>query len=341
MVRSFGTIAARLAFVVGLGWGVLGFVAADLVLAVVLLVGLGPAWARMTRWRFRPALARELFVVGFPRVPHGALHQVTAMADRFLLAWFLPLDALGRYSVAATIASTLKLYPVALTTAWTPLAFEAMRRPDAPVFYARTATYAYTVMAALATSLVLVADPAIRLLTPEAYHGAAALVPLLVVGVTIQAAANFMSTALQIAKRISPFAVIALVGAIASVAANLAFIPPLGEQGAALASAGAQLALFVATWWFVRTAYPIPYERGRLARTTLVALVAGGAGVAVRAAAPRGVADAASLLLLAAFPLGLIVARVFRPTEVARLRRWIGDLARAPGPPASGPRLES
>ncbi len=323
VVRAFGTIAARLVFVVGLRWSVLGFMAADLVVSLVLMAGLWPTMARMTVWRFSAKAARELLVVGLPRVPHGALHQVTAMADRFLLGMYLSLDQLGLYSIGATVASTLKLYPVALATAWTPLAFEAMRRPDAPVFYARTATYAFAVLAGLSTAVVLLGDPLIRLLTPAPYHPAAALIPLLVLGFAIQACANFASTALQIAKHIVPFPIITLVAAVVSVAANLLLIPLLGTQGAALASAIAQVALFAATWWFVEQAYPIPYERGRLARIAGVASIVTLAGLAVRATTPELAADVASVVLLLLFPAGLLAARVFRPTELASLRTWV------------------
>ncbi|HSG01750.1 MAG TPA: oligosaccharide flippase family protein [Vicinamibacterales bacterium] len=329
MVRSFGTIVARLIFVVGFRWSVLGFMVADLVVSLILFVGLWPTLRRMTAWAFSWTAARELLVVGLPRVPHGLLHQVTAMADRFLLGMYLSLEQLGLYSIAATVASTLKLYPVALTTAWTPLAFEAMRRPDAPVFYARTATYAFTVLAALSTALVLVGSPLVRLLTPEPYHPAAALVPLLVLGVAIQACANFVSTALQIAKHMVPFPIITLVAAVVSVAANVLLIPVFGTQGAALASAIAQLALLIATWWFAHHSYPIPYERGRLARITGVAVAVSLAGMLVREMTGQLAADVVNVLLLAAFPAGLLAVRVFRPTETASLRAWLRSLLRS------------
>ncbi|HUF48520.1 MAG TPA: oligosaccharide flippase family protein [Vicinamibacterales bacterium] len=335
MIRAFGTIVARLVFVVGFGWSVLGFMVADLVLSVVLLVGLWPTWRRMTRWRFSSVLARDLLVVGLPRVPHGALHQVSAMADRLLLGWYLPLDALGLYSVASSVASTLKLYPVALITAWTPLAFEAMRRPDAPVFYARTATYAFVVLAALATALVLLADPVVRLLTPPAYHTAAALMPWLVFGLVLQAAANFLSTALQIAKRIAPFPLITLVAAIASVAAGVVLIPRFGTQGAAFATVVAQAALLGATAAFAHHAYPIPYERARLAKIGAVALFVALGGILARAVAPAGVADLLAVALLAAFPAGILLVGVFRGTEIASLRDWLRSLGLGP---LAGPR---
>jgi O-antigen/teichoic acid export membrane protein len=334
MVRSFGTIGARLVFVVALGWSVLGFMVADLLLSVVLIAGMWPTWTRMTRWRFSPVLARELLVVGLPRVPHGVLHQVTAMAAPFILSWYLTLDQVGLYSVASSVASTLKLYPVALVTAWTPLAFEAMRRPDAPVFYARTATYAFVVLAALGSAIVLVGDPVVRLLTPPAYHPAAALLPWLVLGLVLQAAANFISTALQIAKRITPFAIITFVAALASVAANVLCIPRFGTQGAAFASVVAQATLLLATAWFSHRAYPIPYEGVRLVKISAVAVAVAGLGVVARATFSAGVADVVAVALLASFPAGVLVAGVFRPTEIASLREWLRALARRPPAPA-------
>jgi O-antigen/teichoic acid export membrane protein len=323
VIRTFGTIAAKLVFVVWLDMSVLGFLVADFVLALVLLTGLLPILRRMAAPRFSPTAARELFAIGLPRVPHGALHQVMAMADRVFLGYYLPLDRLGLYQVASSIANGLKLYPVALSTAWSPFAFESMRRPDAKALYARLATYAFALMAGLAVALVLLADPLVRLMAAPEFRGASALIPLLALGITIQASATFVSTALHIAKRIGPFPIITLVAAAASVAANVLLIPVFGLQGAALAAVCGQTALFAATWYFVRRIYPIPYEASRLARIAAIALTVAAAGVAARAMLTFGPATGVNLLLLAAFPAALLASRVFRPTEIARLRQWM------------------
>lgn len=322
VIRTFGTIAAKLTFVVWLDMSVLGFLVADFVLAVILLLGLSPILRRMAAPRFSVPAARELFAIGLPRIPHGTLHQVMAMADRLFLGYYLPLDRLGLYQVASSIANGLKLYPVALSTAWSPFAFESMRRPDAKELYARMATYAFALMAGLAVAMVLLADPLVRVMAAPEFRGASALIPLLVLGITIQASATFVSTALHIAKRITPFPIITLVAAVTSVAANIVLIPLFELQGAALAAACGQTALFAATWYFVRRIYPIPYEASRLLRIALIALVLAVAGVVVQTTLPFGPATGVNLLLLAAFPIALLASRVFRPTEIARLRQW-------------------
>jgi O-antigen/teichoic acid export membrane protein len=178
-------------------------------------------------------------------------------------------------------------------------------------------------MAGLAVAMVLLADPLVRLMAASEFRGASALIPLLVLGITIQASATFVSTALHIAKRITPFPVITLVAAVASVAANIGLIPVFELQGAALAVACGQTALLAATWYFVRRIYPIPYEASRLLKIALIALVLAVAGVTVQASLAFGPATAVNLLLLAAFPLALLASGVFRPTEIARLRQWM------------------
>src|SRR5690606_28943169 len=112
------------------------------------------------------------------------------------------------------------------------------------------------------------------------------------------ATANFVSTALHIAKRIGPFPIITAIAAAASVAANVVLIPRFELQGAALAATCGQTALFLATWYFVSRIYPIPYETSRLVRITASALVVGIAGVVVQHTLPFPSATAVAVLLL-------------------------------------------
>ena len=87
----------------------------------------------MTTWRFSRSVAREMLQFGLPRASQGILQQGMAMSDRFFLTLYLPLGQVGVYLIGVSIASLVKLYPVAFTTAWMPFAFDSMRRADAPM----------------------------------------------------------------------------------------------------------------------------------------------------------------------------------------------------------------
>jgi O-antigen/teichoic acid export membrane protein len=101
------------------------------------------------------------------------------------------------------MASVLKLYPVAFESAWMPFAFSSLTRRDAPLVFARMASYAFAVLCFAALGVVLLAEPVTRLVLPVSYHRAPAVVPLLALGITIQAAAWFMATSINVAKRTS------------------------------------------------------------------------------------------------------------------------------------------
>jgi O-antigen/teichoic acid export membrane protein len=327
--RSFGTVLARLVLVVGLRLGVTGIVLADLIVSAIVLVAVWPTLRAMTTWRFSRRMAADMLRFGLPRIPHGLLHQSMAMSDRFFLGLYLPLPQVGLYLIASSIASLTKLYSVAFTTAWMPFAFDAMTREDAPRLFARMGTYAFSVLVFVTLSIAALSGGLVSLMTPAAFHGATQVVPLLALGIAIQAAANFLSTSLNIAKRTHPFPIATAVAAAVTIAGHLTLIPRWGIFGAAIAVSVGQLSLAVTMAIFAQRSYPIPYETGRLARIALVALAW---YVMIVSLTPEAglVAVVARLALLAAFPLGLFAFRFFRPAEIADLRRLAGRLPLGP-----------
>lgn len=335
-VRSFGTVLARLALVVGFRLGVLGLMLADLVVTVLLGLALVGTFRRIVGRRVSARLLRTLLRFGLPQVPHGLLSQTMAMADRFVLGLYLPLRDVGIYLIGASIAAVLKLFPVAFEAAWMPFAFDSMRRADAPRLFARLATYAFGVLVALTLGMALLADEVVRLMVPAAFRPAAAVVPLLAVGIAIQSLAWFLATSLHIAKRADVYPVVTLIGAAVSVASSFVLIPPLGLWGAALATVAGQTATTAATAWFAQRAYRIPYETGRLAQLALLAvaiyatrdLVSTGGGwatVGVR------------VLWLLLFPAGLLALRFFRPEERHQIEEAVRALTYGRRQPAAVP----
>ena len=149
-------MVVRLLFVVGFRWSVTGIVLADVVVSTVLVISLIPTIHAMTTWRFSRPVAREMLQFGLPRVPQGLMHQGMAMSDRFFLSLYLPLEQVGLYLIGTSIASLVKLYPVAFSTAWMPFAFDSMKREDAPQLFGRALVH---------DSKLTVNDP-----NPEARH---------------------------------------------------------------------------------------------------------------------------------------------------------------------------
>jgi O-antigen/teichoic acid export membrane protein len=321
-LRSFGTIVIRLILVVGLSFGLVGIVLADVAVTAMLLVGLGGTFRSMLAWRFSPVMLRDLLAYGFPHVPHGLLSQTMGLADRFVLGFYMPLREVGLYLIGSTVAAVLKLYPVAFEAAWMPFAFDSMERPEAPTLFARMGTYAFAVLAFLTVAMAGLAPPAIMLLLPADYHAAATVVPLLAVGMAVQSLTWFLATSLNIAKQTRVYPVVTAIGAGASVATNLLLIPPLGMVGAAVALLSSQALAAGVTGYFAQRVYRIPYELARLGKVVAVGTVTYVAMTMAALASPwQTLGLRAGLIVL--FPIGLLLFRFFDPPELGQLQRLV------------------
>ena len=318
--RSFGTVLVRLVLVVGLRQGVLGIMLADVIVTLVLLVGLSGLTLSAVAWRFSRSMAAECLRFGAPQAPYGLLHQTMAMSDRFFLALYLPLEQVGVYLIGTSVASLVKLYPVAFKTAWMPFAFGRMDRPEAPGLFAKMATYAFGVLAFSTLGMAVLAENLVTLMTPAEFYPAASVVPVLALGMAIQTTTNFIATSVEVSKRTHLYLVASSFAAAVSVIGHLILIPRLGIIGAAIAVGVGQTVMAGSLGALAQRYYPIPYEWARLAKLTGLALVV--YGVIVTVSSGTGlVALAVRIGLLTAFPLGLFALRFFRPEELADFRR--------------------
>ena len=329
---GLGAAAGRLLLVVGFRMGVFGIMLADLLASVVLVAGLSRVVERpigRASWQ----RAREMLRYGLPRVPNALLQQVTMMSDRFFLRISRPLSDVGIYQLGGTVANVLRIYPEAFRRAWMPFAFETMDQPDAPRQFARLATVAFAVLVFGTLGIAILAAPAVQIMTPPTFHGAAAVVPFLVLSVALHGAAVFLTTSLNVAKRTRALPVAAAGGAAVTVAGHLTLIPRFGLLGAAAATAAGQAARVIVMTVAAQRLYHIPYENGRLVRTAVVGLVL----YVAAGFAPADISAEALIVrggLLAAFPLALVAAGVVDRDALRRLR------ARAAGrgaPPPSEP----
>ena len=333
---SFGTIVLRLLFVVALGFGIFGILLADVVMTVVLLLGLHRTMRSMIGWRFSSSNLRQLLRYGFPFVPNGVLTHVMGMGDRFILGLYMPLREVGFYLIAGSVAALIKYFPVAFDVAWTPFAYDSMQRSDAPILFARMATYAFAVLAASLVALSALAPPLMDLMLPAEYRQVGPLVPLLALALAIQTVRTLPGTSLNVAKKTAVYPTVTAAGAIISVGAYFALIPRFGTYGAAVAQLISQVLTTALMIYLAQRAYRIPYEVGRIAKvvavgaTTYVAMMTIVSGSSWRTVAVR-------IALLVLFPAGLLLLRFLRPQELADIRKLLSNVRRSPEPVVSIP----
>jgi O-antigen/teichoic acid export membrane protein len=321
LTRSVSTLLLRILFVMQLGLGVLGLVAADLIVTALTLVLVARSFSRLVRLSFSVGMLRDSLAFGLPRVPHAFAQQLMAVGDRLILPAFRSLGEIGIYSMGASFALTQKLFLSAFESAWAPFYYATAREPDGRRVFAAVTTYAVAVLAVTSASLSAVAADVLALMVGPVYAPAAGVIPWIALGVLLQGVYLLTSIGLNITKQTRYYPVATASAAIVSVILNLALIPRYGIFGAARANAAAYGVQAALAFWFSQRVYPVSYEWPRLLRVcgaaTLGYLIASSlppmpplAGVAVRGLGTLGVTGA--VLALTGF---------FRPAELALLRK--------------------
>lgn len=279
VTRSLATILLRLVLVIWFEQGVIGIVLADLITTVLFGGLIMPRFLALIGPLFSWDLLREALRFGVPRIPHGLAQQTIAVSDRYVLSLYATLHEIGLYSIGASFAMGVKLLLNAFEYAWAPFYFAIMREPDAKPTYRMVATWGAAALVGLAMLVSAGAPQIVRIMTTPVFHGAAAVMPWIAVGVVLQGVYLLTSIGLNITKRTEFYPMATGLAAATSIGMNLALVPRFGVTGAAVATALSYAVLATASAVFAHRVYPVGYEWGRMARIGAAGLA--GYGVAV------------------------------------------------------------
>lgn len=252
--------------VLALAWGAKGALAASLVaqglIGVVSFagmlrqVGLKLAWDKILRG----------LRYGLPLVPSGLALWVMALSDRYFLSRYNGLDAVGVYSMGYQLGTAPMFFFSAFQLAWPQFAFRIAGDAEAGRTYARLTRYAALGGGMAFLVIGLFAGEWVRLLSGNAYRGAASVIPLVALAHMAYAGHVLFATGITIREKMGWLPLITGTSAAVNLVANFLLIPRLGLIGAALATLAGYLVLATLTYVFSNRYLPVPYEFGKIGR---------------------------------------------------------------------------
>ena len=321
--RSVGTLVLRIVLVIGMGLGITGMYAADLIVTVVLVPLLWPWLRPYVGWMFSRADLRTVLRFGLPRVPHGLAQQALEGGNKLLLNAYVPQAQLGVYQNSVTLGTGVKFFTSAFETAWAPFYYATSRQPDAAATLGRMTTYAAAVLALLVAGTTAVAEDVVRVMLTPDYLPAVDVLPIVALAMGCQGVYLLTSIGLNLTSRTEFYPVATVTAATLGLAAGAWLMPQFGVMGAAVALAIAYATQTTIAFVLARRFYPIPYEWGRLLRVGAAAVIA-----AVAARALPDMPPLAGLLARGALTTGLFLTLLWisgflRATERAFLREQL------------------
>jgi len=226
-------------FLVGLRWGAVG-----LLLAISLSSAAGAYFAvrslpETVRFGIDRDILRRALAYGLPVVPHALSWVLLQTADRVILAGGPGLADVGRYTLAANLASIVMIVDTGLNKAWAPFFLRQDQRRDEEG-WAHVRRLSFFAMAAVSAVCLLVSycSPLlIAIASNKDYASAAPVVSILCLTTLVNA---FFGVVIVVAyaeqKSVRWLAAISVPAALLNISLNLLWVPLWGMEGAALAT---------------------------------------------------------------------------------------------------------
>ena len=205
------------------------------------------------------------------------------------------------YAAAYRFLDVLQLFPATALVVLLPL-LASLGRHGEEQRRQRVIQSALVLLGLVALPIVvggmLMSARLVHLLYGARYHASGELLAILL-PVFLSICMGYVFTAILIAsKRVWPYAMVAMVAAVANVAANLLLIPRYGAEAAAWTTLATEVPVMIAMVVLARRALPVALPWSRWARTSCATAVMAAVVVALRSQ-PLGLVIAAAIAAFA------------------------------------------
>lgn len=245
------------------------------------------------------------------------------LTDRYLINYYLGLDALGIYSLAIKFALILTfVLMLPIQKSFGPYRFEIMKLEHAGFVYSTLNIFVVAIASVMILGMSYYIEPVIILMSDESYHSAAAYVPLLLLGVLFHSMSYTFQTGILISKKTTVLTKITFFALATSVVLNFLLIPRYGLHGAATTFLVTSLLISSLTLFYSQRLFPVAYQHRPviLIITILVGLMI--AGELLTRNLDLVISLFLKLLIVAAFSLVLLY---LNRNDLLRLYRVISN----------------
>ena len=271
ILSTVTTILFNVLFLVGLGWGVSGYVLAMVCsdfISVVFLFAVGRLSRLVSIGRLDGKTVKAMLKYAVPMIPNTMFWWITNVSDRYIVTALCGEAANGLYAVAYKIPSVVVLISGIFMDAW-QLSAVTEEKARSRFFTKVFRSYSALIMMA-ASGIILVCKLMTKLLVSDEFYASWQYIPLLVLATAFSCLVNFLGSVYMVKKKSLLSLVTTAAGAGLNIALNFLLIPVMGVNGAALATFASYLFVFllraVTARWFLF----IDYGAAKLAVNTLL-----------------------------------------------------------------------
>lgn len=222
-----------------------------------------------SKYRFDKHLWKEMLKYSLPIMVAGLAFTVNEVFDRILLDYLLPENIakaeIGKYSACYKLAVFMTLFGTAFRLGVEPFFFSHANTENPKKAYAQITDYFVIMGSLIFLSVMVFIDPLKKLLVRDAaFWEALDVVPIILLASFCLGIYHNLSVWYKVTDRTKFGAYISSIGAIITLAINIAFIPKIGYMASALATLAAYGSMMLLSYYFGKKYYPVPYNMRKI-----------------------------------------------------------------------------
>lgn len=210
-------------------------------------------------WRKEDAV--EMMNMGWPLIPHALGGVVMVFSDRIVLERMMDMEAVGVYSVAATMGGAVLLFSASFNNAWGPWMQKELRRPtyERKLKIVRYTYLYFMAMFFLTVGIIGASYFYIHYFLDSAYYAAFEIAAWLAAGTAFFGMSYALTHYLIVLGKTRILPVVTGLSALLNVCLTILLVDLNGAIGAAQATFIAYFVFLVALLWQSQKHYPMPW----------------------------------------------------------------------------------
>lgn len=274
-------------------------------------------------------LVKPGILFGIPMLPHFFFHWVLGLSDRVILDHFTTLEKVGIYSLGYQFGLALQFIYAALNKSLVPIFSQAATSSKAFNSLTKISTLHVLAVSFLGLAGIILLRPLLLMLFPVEYHSAQHLLPWIILGVMFVGYYYLpMNLITMTIGKTTMAPILTFIAGAVNIGLNLYFVPKVGVMAAAYNTAIGYGVLLILMFTVSQRLRPIKYEWGRLARIYAITIALVTAGFSVMRFSSPGWNFLVGLVIVAAFPILLLISGFVKKEEYPLLKELFGSLRR-------------
>ena len=249
--KSFIQVIFSLILVIHFNMGVLGRYYGSLMANVIFLVIYILIIYKNAILNLNLSQIKKGLIFSLPLVPSTFLHVIINVGDRIILERYVPLAALGIYSVSYTLGTVLRIFAYSSYLSFEPIVFSKIGKDDFSQAITKIRKYYLYVIFCLSFLYVLFSKEILYMMASSKFSSGYKVIPIIILS-TIFLSENYLFGTILIGiKKTKVSLILNLIGAVINVIVNLLLIPIIGMYGAAISTLTSYLVMFCLFYFYL------------------------------------------------------------------------------------------